>query len=299
MEFRSRVYGVSEQIEFFSLRNSFSLFWSPHYNVPIAYRGKLLVTIHDLNHLHLKAWHKRAYAELMFGIAKRRAGAILANSEFTANEIVSRLGVERKRIVVTTLGVDEFWYAKESSQSPHPKPYLLYVGNVKPHKNLVRLLEAFKTLSAQMPHDLVIAGQTDGFITGDEIVKQRARDLGDRVRFTGAIEDTELKRWYAHAALLVFPSLYEGFGLPSLEAMACGCPVTAARASAVPEVCGEAALYFDPYDITDMSSKIRRAIEDNVLREELRARGAERARLFRWESCADTTAEVVRELMRN
>jgi glycosyltransferase involved in cell wall biosynthesis len=109
-------------------------------------------------------------------------------------------------------------------EPPHPRPYLLFVGNVKPHKNLVGLLRAFALLHEEIPHDLLLVGRRHGFIHGSPEVEEQAARLGGRVRFTGWLEDREVKRLFAHADALVFPSFYEGFGLPPLEAMACGCP---------------------------------------------------------------------------
>lgn len=297
--FEPSIYSIREQVEFSSLRNSFSLFWSPHYNVPLAHQGKLLVTIHDLNHLHIRAAHKRLYAELMFRAVKRKASMVLINSEFTANEVMSRIGLAKEKIVVTPLGVDDFWRRSDSSEPPHPKPYLLCVGNVKPHKNLARLMRAFKLLADRIPHDLVIVGKTEGFITADKGAQQSAKELGSRVCFAGEANDVELKRYYSHATALVFPSLYEGFGLPPLEAMACGCPVAVSRAAALPEVCGDAALYFDPYDVPDMAFKVKQLIDDGSLRDDLRARGIVRSQTFRWERCAARTSEVIKDLLSN
>jgi len=145
----------------------------------------------------------------------------------------------------------------------------------------------------RIPHDLLIVGQREGFITPDEAVGAKALELGNRVHFTGHVDNATLQQCYAHADALVFPSLYEGFGLPPLEAMACGCPAAVSRAASLPEVCGDAALYFDPHNESDIAEKIERIVSDVELRSELVARGKERAHSFRWQDTAASVWNVI------
>ena len=292
------IYSLSEQIELpRSTPRDTELFWSPHYNVPLLHPGKLLVTIHDVLHLARPEFtgpiHRRAYAHAMFRAVRSKADAIICVSRFTADELVRLTGASHRLITVIHEGVDPTWFAVPPGPPPHTRPYLLFVGNVKPHKNLGGLVEAFTLLRNNITHDLVIVGKQQGFLTGDPDVVKRARQLAGRVHFTGYVDDALLRRFFAHADALVSPSFYEGFGLPPLEAMACGCPVVVSKVAALPEVCGDAAEYCDPGAPESIAAAIRRVIESAELREEMREKGRERARRFTWARCAAETQQVI------
>lgn len=299
---KAPIYSIREQFELArKIPSSSKLFWSPHYNIPLFYRGRLLVTVHDVFHLAMPEFvgglHRRLYAQAMFGAVVKRADTVVCDSEFTMRELARFAGVSEQKLRVIRLGIDSSWFAPVQAPSPHAKPFLLFVGNVKPHKNLVRLLDAFASIAELVPHDLVIVGKKEGFITGDDVVKKRALRLGDRVHFTGYIDDAVLRQYFSHAAALVFPSLYEGFGLPPLEAMASGCPVIVSSAASLPEVCGEAAVYCDPCNSEDIAQKILLVLGDESLRADLIRKGLEQARKFTWESCAEETSRVMRGLL--
>lgn len=298
----SKMYSIAEQFEIpKKIPKETRLYFAPHYNIPLFYSGKMLVTVYDLFHLampHLVGGlHKQLYAKIMFGAVRRRADAILTISKFTKDELIRFTGNGRQPIYPIHLGVDESWFDAKLGGNPHGKPYLLYVGNIKPHKNLGTLVKAFGTLTEEIPHDLVLLGKKGGFITGDKSSAMEAGKLRGRVYFTGRVEDAMLKQYIANADALVFPSLYEGFGLPPLEAMAAGCPVISSNAASLPEICGDAALYCDPYSPADIAAKIRLLMGDGTLRNELRTKGAARARRFTWESCIQKTCEVMDGLL--
>jgi glycosyltransferase involved in cell wall biosynthesis len=300
----SPIYSMGEQLELVrKISKNTDLFWSPHYNFPLSYRGKLLVTVHDVFHLAMSQYvaglHRKLYAKFMFYALTKKADAILCDSHFTAQELTRLAGTVRKDINVIHLGVDESWYHVKKQQNPQNNPYLLFVGNVKPHKNLSALIQAFESVMHTIPHDLIIVGKKDSFITADNDVVHKAARLGNRVQFTGHVEDALLRQYFVHADALVFPSLYEGFGLPPLEAMACGCPVIVSTAASLPEVCGEAALYCDPYSPGDIAGKIQMLTSDNTLRETLRQKGQKHAMQFTWENCARETCEVVESIFRS
>lgn len=297
------IYSVREQVEGAVRALSAprgEVYWSPHYNVPLLRRGRMLVTVHDLAHLALPslvpARYRRAYARLLFRRV-RGATARLFDSRFTADEYRRLVGPQGPLDEVVYPGVGEEWFSVERGEPPHPRPYLLYVGNVKPHKNVRGLLEAFGLLAEAVEHDLVIVGKREGFIHGDPEVVRRAEGLGGRVHFTGWVEDEVLRRWVANAAALVLPSQYEGFGLPPLEAMACGCPVVVSRVASLPEVCGEAAVYCDPRSPAEIAGAVRRLLREPGLREEMVGRGRERAREFGWERTARETVAVLARVM--
>ncbi|WP_158630101.1 glycosyltransferase family 1 protein [Cohnella sp. AR92] len=277
------------------------LFWSPHFNIPVLYFGKLLVTIHDVFHKAMPQYagaiHKKLYAELMFQAVRRKADQIISVSQFTKDEFHRLVGEVRQPIQTVYNGINNNWFVIERRSSQLDAPYFLFVGNVKPNKNLSRLIRAFKKIMGHIPHKLVVVGKKDGFITGDPKVWNEITELGDRVVFTGYVEDEVLQQYYANATGLVFPSLYEGFGFPPLEAMAVGTPALVSNAASLPEVCGDAVLYFNPNDENEISACMLHLIENVDLQERLREMGAAQAQRFRWQASADQTVTLIHEVM--
>ena len=302
IECKADIYSLREQLELLRLiPRDTNLFWSPHFNIPLGYRGKLLVTVHDAFHLampeYIKGYHKQLYARTMFGFIGRKATAILTDSVFTKAELARFITQNPPPVYPVHLGVAKAWFELPVSPRPHPKPYILFVGNVKPHKNIRGLIKAFAQLAPSCSYDLIVIGQREGFITADTQVAEQARALGERVVFTGWLTDSELKQYVAHASALVLPSFYEGFGLPPLEAMACGCPVIVSHAASLPEVCGNAALYCDPHSPQDIADKIQQLMSSAELRETLRRKGLERAKKFSWDTCARETLAVLEQVL--
>src|SRR3989454_3716707 len=247
LDCRSPIFSLDEQLRLpRAIPAETDAFWSPQFNIPLLYRGRLLVTIHDVLHLampqYMEGVHKRLYARALLGAVRLKANAAIRNSRFTANELMRLGGVKASKIEVIHLGVDEAWFSIDKGARPHEKPYFVFVGNVKVHKNIAGLIEAFQDVSKTIPHDLVIVGKKDGFVTGDRKVEHWATALGERVKFAGLVDAGLLKRYVAWADALVLPSFYEGFGLPPLEAMACGCPAIVSTSASLPEGCGDAAL---------------------------------------------------------
>lgn len=296
------IYSIGEQL--LGLRGAFrdtQLLWVPHFNAPLHYTGKLAVTIHDIAPLAMPEILgnalKRRYARLLIERATCQANAIVCASEFSSRELQQCVGIDPTKISVAYQGLDASW---PTNAQPHCEsdgvPYLLYVGNVKPNKNLKLLLEAFAKVQAHMPHRLVLAGRMRGFGTNDDAVLKQAESLGQRVRFTDEIPDSELIALYAGAAALVLPSLYEGFGLPLLEAMHLGCPVLCSNAASLPEVAGDAALLFDPHNVDSLNARLLQ-VTDQPLMNSLRAAGRKRAAQFTYASCAIQTAAVLNPLL--
>jgi glycosyltransferase involved in cell wall biosynthesis len=298
----STIYSLSEQVEMLRVApRPAELFWSPHYNIPMFHPGRLLVTVHDVFHLAMREFvpgpHRRAYARAMFTMLRHRADGVICGSEFTRSEFLRLVGPPRRSPRVVYYGIDEGWRAAPITGSPHYRPYLLYVGNVKPHKNLPAALRAFASIASRVPHDFIIVGRREGMRSRDETVDATAEPLGERVLITGEVSDAALRNFVAHAAGLVFPSLYEGFGLPPLEAMAAGCPCLVSTAGALPEVCGEAALYCDPRDESDIARGMLRLLQDEPLRERLRVAGRARAMQFRWDRCVAETVDEMEQVL--
>jgi glycosyltransferase involved in cell wall biosynthesis len=299
----SGMYSVKEQFELPKLiPSNTKLYFSPHYPIPLGYKGKLLVTVHDVFHLAMPklvgGWHRRLYASLMFRFLCNKAAAIITDSDFTKRELYRLVLAEIPQIYPIYLGVDQSWFEVVKSNSPHYKPYLVFVGNIKPNKNLATLVAAYIKILPEIPHDLILIGKKSGFITGDSEVMALAEQYSDRIIFTDLVSDESLKGYVANASALVFPSLYEGFGLPPLEAMACGCPVIVSDRASLPEVCGDAAIYCNPESADDLAKKMINLLNDQSLQEDLRQRGPERASQFTWEKSISQTVDVIRKLLR-
>jgi glycosyltransferase involved in cell wall biosynthesis len=293
----SPIYGAREQWEIARLVPGGALLWVPHFNVPLAWRGPLFVTVHDLFHLAMPRLaggpHRRAYAHLLLERVRRHAAGVAFDSAFTEREFLRLVGTPHGQATVVHLGVDSGWSRIPPAPSPRPRPYFLYVGNVKEHKNLSLLVRAFRHLIPDTAFDLVVAGQMEGMRTHDDSILRLAAESGGRIVLTGKVPDALLRQLVAHAEALVIPSLYEGFGLPALEAMAAGCPVIASTAASLPEVCGDAALAFDPHSEAALHERLREIAHAPSLRADLRTRGLARAAGFTWERCAAETATAI------
>jgi glycosyltransferase involved in cell wall biosynthesis len=221
--------------------------------------------------------------------AARSAERVICDSEHTRQDVCERYGVDpaKTRVIYLAPAIPR------GEENPPPGPYVLCVGDLRRKKNLLRLVEAFKLLHREgLPHRLVLAGLDTG-----EGPRIRVAADGAPVELAGYVSDERLDALLRGADLLVYPSLYEGFGLAIVEAMARGCPVAASRATALPEASGGAALEFDPMDVDDMAGTIQRALDDQALREQLAARGRNRAARLSWENTADGTLAVYRELL--
>ncbi|HXG75214.1 MAG TPA: glycosyltransferase family 1 protein [Gaiellaceae bacterium] len=259
-----------------------------HYplTVPVPrVRVPTVVTLHDVQHRDLPEHSSRTtrlYRALAYDRAARRADAVVVVSEFVRERAVATLGLDPARVHVAHEGVDHAVFVP--GPPAEREAFLLYPARAWPHKNHRRLFEAFALLRRERPDlRLVLTGGDGG----------RLEPLPAGVEHRGAVSLEELAALYRRAACLVFPSLYEGFGLPPLEALASGCPVAAARAGAVPEVCGDAAVLFDPYDPAAIAAGVREAL---ARADELRDLGLRRAARFTWEACARGHAAVYRSL---
>ncbi len=274
----------------------------PHWNIPLAYQGRFVVTIHDLIMYHfprpeattlgpLKYWVKDRIARYVTKQAAKRAQHILTTSEFTKRDLVQTLGISHEKITVT-------YQAPTLLPAPSPsavttdKPYALYVGSAYPHKNLENLVQAWREVDSQTNGQfrLVLVGAASPFYGRLEKLMATAQ-IPHLIRI-GHQSDAELAAWYQGAAAYVFPSLYEGFGLPPLEAMHYGVPVAASDASCLPEVLGSAALYFDPTAPDDIACVLRHILTDKATAETLVAAGRHHAAQFSWQKLAQQTLAV-------
>jgi glycosyltransferase involved in cell wall biosynthesis len=291
----SDIYTVREQVEI-PLRTprTADVFWSPHYNVPVLTRAPLVVTVHDVCHLAMADFYggavRSAYARYMFATVRRRASEILFDSEFTRAEFTRHVG-EPRRGTTALLGVDPVWSLATNAPSPHERPYLLFIGSAKPHKNLRALLDAFRMCHDDLScYDLVLLGGFQRQRTLDSEALAVARSGSSRVRIVADVDDDAVRTYVAHAAALVLPSLYEGFGLPAVEAMAAGCPCLVSNAASLPEVCANGALYCDPADPSNIAEQLIRLLSDDELRASIVRAGRLRAAALDWNETACHTA---------
>lgn len=266
------------------------LFFSPGYNAPLFCPSPFIFTIHDLSHVYC-AENSSPLIRLYYAtVAKRacnRAAAVLTVSEFTRAQILKWSGIPSDKVVNVSCGV-EASYQPEGGTYGLPFPYLLCVSNRKPHKNELRLVMAFARSRVTEMH-LVFTGGPSA-----EIIKCiEEQHVWERVHFTGIVPETRLPSLYRGANALVFPSLYEGFGLPVLEAMACGTPVVTANTTAMPELAGDAALVVDPNSVQEIADAIDRIVNDTSLRSCLRQKGLARAAQFSWNRTIDRVNQVL------
>jgi glycosyltransferase involved in cell wall biosynthesis len=271
------------------------VFWSPGFMPPAWSAPPVVVTLHDLNHMHYYSKVHALYYELVMKPLYRRCSAIICVSDFTRDELLSWSGANPEQVFTVYNGVAVDTFA-QGSRCELGFPYVLYVGNRRRYKNLERLFQAFAITS--LPRDgirLVLTGEPDAQL------QRLAADcnIAQRVQFAGNLTDEELARLYRGARLVAFVSLYEGFGLPILEAMAASVPVLTSNVTAMPEIAGNAALTVNPTSIEEIAAGLERLSADEALRMQLIQRGRLRATRFDWDTTAQSTWEIVRRLQRH
>ena len=268
------------------------VFFSPGFNPPPVCPAELVFVLHDLLQVEMPGVATpatRAYYAAIVRPACRRAFRVLTVSEFSRSRILAWAGIPEERVVNVGNGAGyEFSCVGDRHQPGYG--YIFYAGNFRPHKNVDRLLAAFRALR-DSNLVLVMTGPCDAAMAA----RVARHGVPARTRFTGIVSDAQLAAFYRGAELVVVPSLAEGFGLPALEAMACGTPVVASNTTALPEVTGDAALLVDPYDTGNIRQAIERVLYDRSLRASLRAAGLERARRFTWDAVAGRVQSVLQQ----
>lgn len=273
-----------------------------NYIVPPRVSGKVMTTLHDMTYLRfpetMDAKNRRRLDKgLRYSV--ERSDRILTVSEFSKRELRELLNIPEERVAVIpcapSIGEERAPFSDCAAKFGLKGPYLLYVGTIEPRKNLIRLLKAFALLKREqgIPHQLVLAG---GKGWANEEIYQTAERVED-VIFTGYLSNGEKYTLYQNAAAFVFPSLYEGFGIPPLEAMTFGCPVVCANAASLPEVVGDAAELVEPGDETSIAEGIWKVISDQTRRDELTRRGAVQARKYTWDASGEKLAAVCRAVL--
>lgn len=267
-------------------RTSPRLFFSPGYNVPVGAPCPFIFCIHDLAHLQFPEYataSRRTYYRLIVRPALSRAAAVLTVSEFSRAALCDWGSIDGARVINVGNGVSDVFSPDGPVFSSTRRRYFLSVVNHRPHKNFTRTLEAFA--AARLAHDFDLLSTSKP--TPRMLAAVDALNLTNEVKFLAGLSDTELAALYRGATGLVFPSLYEGFGLPIVEAMACGTPVLTSSVTAMPEIAGGAAILVDPTNVEAIADGLKRMASDEGLRRTLSARGLERAKAFSWQSTSE------------
>ena len=283
-----------------------NLYWQPNFIPSPGIRTQnTIISVHDFSFLHHPQWHPKELVEhfaMNFIKGILRADRIITGSEYTKKEIVGILGYDPARIDVIYHGVNHEIFrtldpAEQKTSAPLPERYILAVGSIEPRKNLTSLLMAYSILPLDIKkrYKLVLAGP-QGW-NNKEIRQMIEKDM-DHIVLLGYLSDQDLCVAYNLASIFIYPSFYEGFGIPPLEAMACGTPVIASNTSSIPEVCGNCALYIDPKNYEELSDKIEFLLKKDELRQILRLKGQERARLFSWEKSAFEHLQAFNKILR-
>jgi glycosyltransferase involved in cell wall biosynthesis len=287
------------------------IFFNPHFfNAPLSERSRKVMTFHDLSfelHPELFSWRKRIWQNLLMNTKKeaRSADKIIAVSESTRQDLVDLYKISPEKIKVIYSGVGEEFIKMSDvecrmsnvAQKYHlPKRYILYFGTIEPRKNIIGLIKAFELLKEKNKDFrniyLVIAGGK-GWLFKDIFAAAEKSKYAKQIIFTGFVSPEDKVYLYNLAELFVYPSFFEGFGFPPLEAMACGVPTITSNTSSLPEIAGEAALMIDPYDVEELAWAIEEILSDANLSKELGRRSLARAKMFSWDKCAQETLKFI------
>lgn len=289
-------------------RHRLDLLHSPDFIAPMRGARRQVITVHDLSFIHYPEYMtpaSRRYYNGQIQVSVMRSDHILANSFATKQEFVDILDVPPEKITVHHLGVEDvFRPLPRSLTTPViaeldlPESYLLFVGTVEPRKNLVGLARAYRDLKLELPDlpKLVIAGSPGWHF--EQLMHDISKvGINDSLIFRHGISDSQLPALYNHALMLIVPSHYEGFGLPALEAMACGTTPIVSNVAALPEIVGEVGILVDPQDPATISGAMQRVLVDSAWRAAQSAAGIERAKRFRWQAAAQTVLDVYQALL--
>ena len=274
---------------------------------PLDGGANVVITVHDcifMRHPDWFRWERAEYYRWAGTRSARRAGRVIADSQATAHDLRELIGVPDSRIDVVPLGVGEQFrppteaaIAVARSRYKLPESFFLYVGTLEPRKNLASLVRAWDSVAGEIPEGLAIAGRT-GWKTEEMLAAIGHAKHRDRIHLPGFIEEEDLAAAIGAARAFVWPSLFEGFGLPVLEAMACGTPALTSNSSSLPEVAGDAALLVDPESEEAIAGGLKRLSRDDVLRARLSAAGLSRAAEFTWARTAEMTLKVYGHVVR-
>ncbi len=287
------------------LLKGIDIYFNPHFFVaPLTNKCKKIITFHDLSFEHYPeffSWRKRAWQKFLMNTREEanKADKIIAVSQSTKNDLINLYKIKENKIEVVHSGVgEEFRIIKNDNAEIKkkynlPEKFILYFGTIEPRKNLIGLINAFELLKDE-EYKLVIAG-TKGWLYQDIFKVAHKSKKKDKIIFTGFVEEEDKPSLYNLASLFVYPSFFEGFGFPPLEAMACGIPVITSINSSLPEVVSNAGLMINPKNIDELAWSIEIVLNDNILRESLIKKGLKQSQKFSWQNCAKKTLKVLSE----
>jgi len=285
-------------------RDGIDLFHDPVYPLPLFSGINGVVTVHDLSNYTNPSWHTfgAAMGGRLLPLYLSRAKRIIAVSHFTAGEIARHFPEQKDKVRVIHNGVSDHFTKVENEVSLNgvreryglPSEFFLFLGTLEPRKNLIALLKAFAEYGHEIPYSLVIAGGT-GWKYKELLKAVSNHPLRERIHLTGFVESADVPALLTLAKFLAYPSILEGFGLPVLEAMACGTPVLTSNVTSMPEIARDAAVYVNPSSVESIGDGLKTISSDSELREELSKLGLARASTFSWRKCAEETLKVYRE----
>ena len=309
-----KIYSLSEQTLFLKKikQHQCDLMYFLHFNVPLLYQGKFITTIHDLTLFDfpgkkMNKWWQRAAFKMVFHYAIKKAQKIITVSEFTKNHLIKIYPSLKEKSTVVYNGINDDFFNFSINNKNHKKiqnlknklkikqDFFLYTGVWREHKNLKRLLQAFLLLKKEgLKANLVITGKKSetniiNFIKENNLQKE--------VILTGLLDEKDLLLLFKAAKIFVFPSLAEGFGIPPLEAMALKIPVCSSNATSLPEVCSNAALFFDPYSINDIAKKMKKLFSNEALQKDLIQKGLQRVQNFKWDKALQKIKKIITEII--
>jgi len=305
-------YSYAEQTKFLKdiYKQKLDLIHFPHFNAPILYSGKRIHTIHDITPKFFpghkqKSWFRKKAYELAIKTSLKKSSKIITISQNTKNDLINYFQVPEDKIIITFLGIESHFkkvedYAKIKEIKDRygiTKPYLFFISAWRNHKNFEGLIAAFEKIKSQgYDYQLVLGGQEDPYYS--RISKKIAQSKYKKDIITpGFISDKDLPAFYSAAEIFIIPSFYEGFGIIGLEAMACQTPVISSNTTALPEILGEAALYFDPKNIQKMSAEIIDLINNPEKQNELIEQGLKQIKKYSWEECAQKTLSIYKNIL--
>jgi glycosyltransferase involved in cell wall biosynthesis len=288
-------------------KEKFDVIFNPKFTVPFLSQAKKVFVLHGSEWFVIPEaylWYDRSYTHTLTSLYCRNADAVITVSTVVKKDIVKFTGVKPEKVTAVHNGYDPHRFqviddpkrlAEVRQKYNLPKQFILWTGQLYPPKNIGRLLQAFAKVKDEIPHMLVIAGEERWRYRGDLALIERL-GIKDRIHFTGWVSHDELPAFYNLADLFVLPSLYEGFGIPLLEAMACGCPVLTATTGSPPEIVEDAGYLVDPIKVDEIAAGICEVLSNSELRSAMVAKGLERVKEFSWEKCARETLGVLERL---
>ena len=276
----------------------------PAHTIPLLQPKKTVVTVHDIGFEHMPSaykWADKLYHRFTIQFIKRFSDKIITVSHFSKKDLIEFYNILPKKITAIHNGFDNLVYnetVRKQTTKPIAADYILFIGRLEEKKNIGRLLEAFAVFKKKYPNDshkLVLIGKKGfGWERFEKIIEKN--NLKDIVVIPGWVEEKEIPAWIAHSELFVFPSLFEGFGIPVIQAMACGTPVICSNTTSLPEVAGEAALLFNPEKTEEIASRIAQVLLNPEVADSLTVKGERQSRKFSWRKCAEETLDVLIEI---